>query len=47
MELEDAVHTAIVTLKEGFEGAIDENNIEIGIVKEDGKFTRLAIGRFR
>jgi len=42
MELEDAVHTAIVTLKEGFEGAIDENNIEIGIVKEDGKFTRLS-----
>merc|ERR1712216_484582 len=42
MELEDAVHTAIVTLKEGFEGAIDENNIEIGIVKEDGKFIRLS-----
>merc|ERR1711990_611397 len=42
MELEDAVHTAILTLKEGFEGAIDENNIEVGIVKEDGVFTRLT-----
>merc|ERR1712070_152421 len=42
MELEDAVHTAIVTLKEGFDVGIDENNIEIGIVKEDGKFIRLS-----
>ena len=33
MEIEDAIHTAILTLKEGFEGAIDENNIEIGVVK--------------
>merc|ERR1712159_526799 len=33
MEIEEAVHTAILTLKEGFEGAIDENNIEIGIIK--------------
>merc|ERR1711934_731417 len=35
MELEEAVHTAILTLKEGFEGAVDENNIEIGIIKAD------------
>lgn len=32
MELEDAVHTAILTLKEGFEGKMTENNIEIGII---------------
>lgn len=32
MELEDAVHTAILTLKEGFEGAMNENSIEIGII---------------
>merc|ERR1712028_120792 len=42
MEIEDAIHTAILTLKEGFEGAIDENNIEIGVVKEDQKFVRLT-----
>jgi len=42
MELEDAVHTAILTLKEGFEGAIDENNIEIGIVKDDMTFVKLT-----
>ena len=27
MELEDAVHTAILTLKEGFEGQISGQNI--------------------
>ncbi|CAG8598885.1 18556_t:CDS:2 [Dentiscutata erythropus] len=32
MELEDAVHTSILTLKEGFEGQMTENSIEIGII---------------
>ncbi|KAJ1995011.1 Proteasome subunit alpha type-2 [Dimargaris cristalligena] len=32
MELEDAVHTAILTLKEGFEGQMTEDTIEIGII---------------
>lgn len=79
LELEDAVHTAILTLKvrwwegarvsrcisllplgwpclprlarrlcatimqEGFEGQMTENNIEIGIVDDDG-FRRLEVG---
>jgi 20S proteasome subunit alpha 2 len=30
LELDDAIHTAILTLKEGFEGQMTENNIEIG-----------------
>lgn len=42
MELEDAVHTAILTLKEGFEGQIDGDNIEIAIVGEDNKFKVLT-----
>lgn len=33
IEVEDAIHTAILTLKEGFEGQLDENNIEIGVVR--------------
>lgn len=41
LELEDAVHTAILTLKEGFGGQMTENNIEIGIVDEEGGFQRL------
>ena len=38
LQVEEAVHTAILTLKEGFEGAIDENNIEVGIIREGGPF---------
>ena len=32
LELEDAIHTALLTLKEGFEGQISSENIEVGIV---------------
>mmetsp|Transcript_10550 Transcript_10550/g.15225 ORF Transcript_10550/g.15225 Transcript_10550/m.15225 type:complete len:234 (+) Transcript_10550:53-754(+) len=42
MELEDAIHTAILTLKEGFEGSIDETNVEIGIIGDDRKFRVLT-----
>ncbi|PRP80712.1 proteasome subunit alpha type-2-like [Planoprotostelium fungivorum] len=42
IELEDAIHTAILTLKEGFEGEMNENNIEIGIIGEDQKFRVLT-----
>jgi 20S proteasome subunit alpha 2 len=42
MELEDAVHTAILTLKEGFEGQLDENSLEIGLVK-NGVFLTLSV----
>lgn len=41
LELEDAVHTAILTLKESFEGQMTEDNIEIGICNHDG-FRRLS-----
>ncbi|CAK9304266.1 unnamed protein product [Gordionus sp. m RMFG-2023] len=40
LELEDAIHTAILTLKENFEGQITEANIEIGVCSKDG-FRRL------
>ena len=36
MELEDAIHTAILTLKEGFEGQMTEDNIEVGISDQTG-----------
>ena len=43
MELEDAVHTALLTLREGFEGEMTSENIEVGIVsKADGKFRVLT-----
>ena len=40
LELEDAVHTSILTLKEGFDGQMTADNIEIGICNTDG-FHRL------
>jgi 20S proteasome subunit alpha 2 len=36
IELEDAIHTAILTLKESFEGQMTEDNIEIGICNKEG-----------
>merc|ERR1711920_432486 len=42
VELEDAIHTAILTLKEGFEEAITAENIEIGVIGEDRKFRVLT-----
>nr|GMC72748.1 proteasome subunit alpha type-2-A [Ipomoea batatas] len=42
MELDDAVHTAILTLKEGFEGQISGKNIEIGIIGADKVFRVLT-----
>ncbi|XP_064396574.1 proteasome subunit alpha type-2-like [Halichondria panicea] len=38
--LEDAVHTAVLTLKEGFDGQMTEDNIEIGVCDLNG-FRRL------
>lgn len=42
MELEDAVHTALLTLKEGFEGELSGDNVEVAVVGEDGKFRVLT-----
>ncbi|KAI3969260.1 hypothetical protein MKW92_038956 [Papaver armeniacum] len=42
MELDDAIHTAILTLKEGFEGQISSKNIEIGIIGADRIFRVLT-----
>ncbi|KNC74405.1 proteasome subunit alpha type-2 [Sphaeroforma arctica JP610] len=36
MEIEDAIHTAILTLKESFEGQMTENNIELGVADANG-----------
>ncbi|GIX61977.1 proteasome subunit alpha2, protease of the acylase family and NTN hydrolase fold, putative [Babesia caballi] len=42
LELEDAIHIAILTLKEGFEGEMSSENIEIGVVGPDGVFKILS-----
>ena len=42
MELEDAIHTALLTLREGFEGEMTSTNIEVGVIGEDRKFRVLT-----
>jgi 20S proteasome subunit alpha 2 len=42
VELDDAVHIALLTLRESFEGEMNENNIEVGIVGEDRVFRVLT-----
>jgi len=38
LELEDAIHTALLTLREGFEGEMTSTNIQVAVVKKDGTF---------
>jgi 20S proteasome subunit alpha 2 len=42
IELEDAIHTAIQTLKEGFDGQMTAENIDIAVIGEDRKFRVLG-----
>jgi 20S proteasome subunit alpha 2 len=42
MELEDAIHTSLLTLREGFEGEMTSSNIELGIIGADRKFRILT-----
>ena len=34
MELEDAIQVAMLTLREGFEGEMNEKNIEVGVIDD-------------
>ncbi|KAM3143551.1 hypothetical protein pb186bvf_004313 [Paramecium bursaria] len=42
MEIEDAINTALLTLKEGFEGQMTSTNIEVGVIRENRVFEILA-----
>lgn len=42
MELEDAIHTALLTLKEGFDGQLTGSNIEVAVIGPDRKFRVLS-----
>ena len=47
LELEDAIHTALLTMREGFEGEMDEHNIELAVVGDDRKFRILSPAEVR
>lgn len=42
VELDDAIHIALLTLRESYEGEMTEHNIEVGIVGEDRIFRILT-----
>lgn len=42
MELDDAVHVALLTMRESYEGEMTEHNIEVGIIGEDRVFRVLT-----
>ena len=35
LELDDAIHIALLTLKESFDGDVTSKNIELGVVRQD------------
>jgi len=45
--IDDAIHRAIRILKEGFQGEMDESNLEIAIVDDKGAFKQLAPARIK
>jgi len=42
LELDDAIHTALLALKESFDVGMTEDNVEIGICQKEGGFIRLS-----
>lgn len=40
LELDDAIHTAILALKDGIEGQISADNLEIGLITSDPRMTK-------
>ncbi len=41
MEIEDAIHTALITVKDGLDGEMSPENIDVGVVR-NGKFSVLS-----
>ncbi|KAG1673017.1 hypothetical protein FOA52_005947 [Chlamydomonas sp. UWO 241] len=40
--IEDAIHTSLLTIKDGFEGQVSGSNIEVGVIGPDRKFRVLT-----
>ena len=38
VELDDAIHTALLTMREGFEGEMNEHNVELAVIGQDNIF---------
>lgn len=47
VELEDAIHIALLTMRESYEGEMTEHNIEVGVVGSDRVFRILTPSEVR
>ena len=50
LDIEDAIHTAILTLKDSFEGELTADNIEVGVVRSTDpelKFQSLSVSEIK
>ncbi len=47
MELDDAVHIALLTMRESFEGEMNEFNIEVAVIGSDKVFRLLSPSEVR
>jgi len=47
IEIDDAIHTALLTMREGFEGEMNEHNIELAVIGADRKFRILSPAEVR
>eukprot|EP00339_Tiarina_fusa_P016438 CAMPEP_0116996894 /NCGR_PEP_ID=MMETSP0472-20121206/535_1 /TAXON_ID=693140 ORGANISM="Tiarina fusus, Strain LIS" /NCGR_SAMPLE_ID=MMETSP0472 /ASSEMBLY_ACC=CAM_ASM_000603 /LENGTH=69 /DNA_ID=CAMNT_0004695641 /DNA_START=531 /DNA_END=740 /DNA_ORIENTATION=+ len=47
IEIEDAIHTALLTLKDGYEGQMTSTNIEVGVIGSDRIFKVLKPSEIR
>lgn len=42
LEIEEAIHRALLTLKEGFDGKLTNSNVEVAVIRSDRKFQSLT-----
>ena len=50
LDIEDAIHTAILTCKDAFEGELTEKNLELGVIKDSDpnkSFKKLSVDEIR
>ena len=50
LDIEDAIHTAILTLKDSYEGELTERNIEIGVIRTSDpnkEFKQFSVSEIR
>jgi 20S proteasome subunit alpha 2 len=47
VEIDDAIHIALLTLRESYEGEMNEHNIEVAVIGEDRIFRILSVAEVK